>query len=59
MAKLIKLFIINVLNKWVEDLFMLVGIGFLVYTTYSINITAGNYLVGAVFLLFGFLMAKK
>ncbi|WP_368657638.1 hypothetical protein AB3Z07_21230 [Metabacillus halosaccharovorans] len=59
MAKLIRLFFINLLNNWLEDLFVLLGVGFLIYTTYSINITAGNYLVGAVFLLFGFLMAKK
>lgn len=68
MAKVIKSFIIAFFTafftKWLEDFFIFVGVGLIVFTTYKItimdiNILAGNYLLGLVLMLIGILLAKR
>lgn len=63
MAKRLKsfmaIFFSSLLTAWLEDLFIFIGLAFIVYTTYTLNVTAGHYLVGFVFLLLGFIFAKK
>lgn len=59
MAKKLKTLFTNLLTKWLEDFLVFTGLGFIIYTTYSLNIVAGNYLMGFVFLLFGLILAKK
>jgi hypothetical protein len=63
-AKQLKLLILaffsNLLTKWLEDFFIMSGVAVLIGTTYmKYGITAGNYLLGAVLLIIGFLLAKK
>lgn len=64
MAKLIKKnlgkFFKVFLTDWLEDFFVFVGILLLVITTYiAFGSTAGNYVLGGVFLTLGLLIAKK
>lgn len=63
MAQLIKEFLISLYTVFVNDLLadflILVGISWIVFTTYKINIIAGNYLLGAILLLIGILIAKS
>lgn len=60
MGKKIKIFIILLLTKWLEDLFILAGTSVIVATTYiNFGQTVGNYLLGAILLVFGLLIAKK
>lgn len=47
------------LGKYLEDIFIIGGIGVIVATTYGWNVTAGNYLLGAVLILFGLILAKR
>jgi hypothetical protein len=50
----------NLLTRWLEDLFILAGIAVILGTTYStFGITVGNYSLGIILLVFGFLLAKK
>lgn len=62
-AQLIKEFLISLYTVFVNDLLadflILVGISWIVFTTYKINIIAGNYLLGAILLLIGILIAKS
>lgn len=50
--------LLNLLNKFIEDLFVFAGLTVLVFTTYSINTSAGNYFLGLVLLVFGFLLSR-
>lgn len=60
LKKLISNLFINLLTKWLEDFFILVGIVMIIVTTYMrFGTTIGNYSLGFVFLVFGFLIAKK
>ena len=64
MAKKLKnlmiLFFFNLLPKLAEDLFILAGVSVIVATTYiEFGSVVGNYLLGFIFLLIGFLIAKK
>ena len=64
MAKTIKnniaLFFKNLVTKWLEDFFILVGLLIVIWTTYQTFVTmVGNYSLGIILLLFGFLLAKK
>lgn len=60
MAKKLKSFIIHLLTKWLEDLFIVAGVSVIVATTYiEFGSTIGNYLLGLILLVFGFLIAKK
>ena len=63
MAELLRNFIISFLKSfvtnWLADFFILVGLTWIVFTTYKINVIAGNYLLGSVVLLIGFLLAKS
>lgn len=63
-AKLIKENIINffksLFTKWIEDLFVFMGILIIVYTTYkSFGITVGNYSIGIILLYIGLILAKR
>lgn len=62
-AQLIKEFLISLYTVFVNDLLadflILAGISWIVFTTYKINIIAGNYLLGAILLLIGILIAKS
>lgn len=52
--------IINLLTKWLEDLLIFAGIAVIIGTTYEkFGTTIGNYSLGLVLLIFGFLIAKK
>jgi hypothetical protein len=60
LKNLMKKFFINLLTKWLEDFFILAGISVILWTTYrEFGFTVGNYSLGFVFLVFGFLIAKK
>ncbi|ERN52835.1 hypothetical protein M3689_07240 [Alkalihalophilus marmarensis] len=68
MAKVLKGFIIAFLTafftKWLEDVFILSGLVLVVVNTYLIsivewNILAGNYLLGMVLIILGFVLAKR
>jgi hypothetical protein len=60
LKKILKSFLLNLLSKWLEDIFILAGVAVIIGTTYSkFGMTIGNYLLGFVFLVFGFLFAKK
>ncbi|WP_078392086.1 hypothetical protein [Shouchella patagoniensis] len=39
-----------------DDILFLIGFAFIIYTTYTISITIGNYLTGAVFIGAGILV---
>lgn len=60
LKKMISNIILNLLTKWLEDIFILVGVAIMIGTTYSrFGTIIGNYTLGFVFLVFGFLIAKK
>lgn len=68
MAKAIKNFIsaffLAFFTKWMEDAFILSGIGLAVVNTYLISTVqastlAGNYTLAAVLILFGLVIAKR
>jgi len=60
MGKKLKSIIINLLAKWLEDLFIIAGISVIVATTYiNFGSMVGSYLLGAVLLLIGILIAKR
>lgn len=64
MAKALKetlsTFFTALITKWLEDLLILLGILFILVTTYKeFGYTTGNYALGTVFLILGFLVAKK
>lgn len=54
-----KAFFTSLLTKWLEDLFILIGLLFVVLTTYHLSIIIANYLTGFIFLLLGFIFARK
>ena len=60
MGKKLKSIIVNLLAKWLEDLFIIAGISVIVATTYiNFGSMVGSYLLGAVLLLIGLLIAKR
>lgn len=64
MTKLLKenlsIFFKSFLTKWLEDFFILMGLGVILFTTYNeFGYMIGNYSLGFVFLVFGFLIAKR
>lgn len=60
MGKKLKSMIIILLTKWLEDLFILAGTSVIVATTYiNFGEMVGNYLLGAILLVFGILIAKR
>ena len=60
MGKKLKSIIVNLLAKWLEDLFIIAGISVIVATTYiNFGSMVGSYLLGGVLLLLGLLIAKK
>ena len=60
MGKKLKSIIVNLLAKWLEDLFIIAGISVIVATTYiNFGSMVGSYLLGAVLLLIGILIAKR
>lgn len=51
-------------SKWLEDVFILAGIGLIVVNTYLItvvetNVLSGNYLSGIILVLIGVVLARK
>jgi len=62
-AQLIKEFLTSFIKAFVNDLLadflILAGITWIVFTTYKINVIVGNYLLGAILLLIGILIAKS
>ena len=60
MGKKLKSIIVNLLAKWLEDLFIIAGISVIVATTYiNFGSMVGSYLLGGVLLLIGTLIAKR
>lgn len=68
MAKGIKNFIISFFTafftKWLEDFFIFTGLTLMVINTYlitvvSLNVLAGNYLLGVVLIITGVAIAKR
>jgi hypothetical protein len=47
------------LGNFLEDFLILIGLIFIVYTTFSINFVAGMYLTGLIFIILGVFLAKK
>ncbi|SFA54734.1 hypothetical protein SAMN05192569_10552 [Parageobacillus thermantarcticus] len=63
MAKVLKSFITkmlkSLLTEWLEDFLILIGVVIVLYNTYQhFGNVIGNYVLGAIFLLFGFAFAK-
>lgn len=64
MAKVLKSFITKILKslltEWLEDFLILIGVVIVLYNTYRhFGNVIGNYVLGAIFLLFGFAFAKR
>lgn len=64
MAKVLKNFVTKVLKslltEWLEDFLILIGVVIVLYNTYQhFGNAIGNYVLGAIFLLFGFAFAKR
>lgn len=64
MTKVLKEYLGNFLKvfieNWIEDFIVLVGIVVILTTTYNaFGYTIGNYLLGIILLICGFLVAKK
>lgn len=49
----------NLLNHYLEDFFILTGLAILVGTTYYLDPIYGSYLLGAIFVVLGVLLAKR
>jgi uncharacterized membrane protein YobD (UPF0266 family) len=64
MAKMLKSLITkmlkSLLTEWLEDFLILIGVVIVLYNTYQhFGNVVGNYVLGAIFLLFGFAFAKR
>lgn len=60
LKRILTVFFTVLLAKFAEDLFILAGISVIIATTYmKFGMTVGNYALGLVLLVFGFLIAKK
>jgi hypothetical protein len=60
LKKLIYAFFSSLLTVWLEDIFIVAGVGVILGTTYiQFGLTIGNYLLGLILIIFGFLLAKK
>lgn len=68
MAKVIKSFVVmfftGFFTNWLEDFFILAGIGIIVFNTYlitiaEVNVLAGNYTLGVVLIIIGLVLAKR
>ena len=47
-------------TNWIEDFLILLGVAVILATTYlTFGYTVGNYALGIILLLFGFIVAKK
>lgn len=55
----IALLISVLFGKFLEDIFVAIGFGIIVYVTYQYNPMIASYLVGGIFVLIGLLLAKK
>lgn len=53
------LLLLKILSRFVEDIFIFIGLIIIVATTYSLNVLIGNYLLGVIFLIIGFILAKS
>lgn len=63
-ANFITSFLTTFFTKWLEDFLILTGIGLGVVNTYLItviqpNILVGNYVLSAVLILIGFVVARR
>lgn len=64
MAKLLKKSITallkSLLTTWLEDLFIFLGISIVLFTTYQMfGVNIGNYSLGFILVVLGFVLAKK
>lgn len=64
MVKVLKeqlaMFLKSFIKNWLEDFFLLVGVIVILTTTYNeFGFSIGNYALGIVLLILGFLIAKK
>jgi hypothetical protein len=63
MAKLLKNFIVKFLQillvKYLEDFFIVAGLVIVVWTTYTINPLIAHYLIGAILLIIGLVIARR
>lgn len=60
LKKLILVFLISLVTKWLEDIFIFTGLTLLIVTTYmEFGLTLGSYALGVVLLVLGLLLAKK
>ncbi len=46
-------------SLYVEDIFIFIGLIIIILTTYTVNAIVANYLLGAIFVLFGLIISKK
>lgn len=63
MASLFKSFFLSFFKafatQWLADFLILAGLAVIIWTTYTINVFVGNYLLGSTLLLIGILVAKS
>ena len=48
--------LLKIWRKYLDDLFILLGLGLVVYATYRINLTAALYVSGLLFIGFGVIL---
>lgn len=59
MVKEIKQFFNTLLTKWLEDIFILIGISIIIGITYVIKPVLSIYMLGGFFVLLGLILAKR
>lgn len=50
---------LHLLGQFLEDFFIFAGLFLLVFTTYSLDTTLGNYFLGLVLVIIGVFLAKR
>lgn len=51
--------LLKYLSLYCEDIMILIGLIFIVITTFEVNVIVAKYLLGAIFIMLGLILSKR
>lgn len=51
--------LLKFISLYCEDIMILTGLMIIFKTTYTVNVIVANYLLGAIFIVLGFILSKR
>lgn len=51
--------LLKIVSLYIEDIFILIGLIIVIFTTYKISTVVANYLLGAIFVILGLILSKR